>query len=165
MKFDNNGNVIFYQVYEYDTLGYDGLLDITETADGGYACIGNAFHQVNNQIVEAAWLLKVDSNGCLNGDCPTLYTAITPIADLTNFFVFPNPASSVFTVALAGPNDIYQYHDLKFSLYDLTGRLVTEQSITAQTTIIQRGDLSDGLYMWTLTDGGNQLKTGKMVFK
>jgi hypothetical protein len=165
IKFDKNGNVVFYQVYEYDTLGYDGLADITETSDGGYACVGNAFHPVGSQYVQAAWLLKVDSNGCLNGDCPTLYTGIKDIPSLEEFFVFPNPASSQFTVALAGPNDIYQYHDLKFSLYDLTGRLVTEQLITAQTTIIQRGDLSNGLYIWSLSDEANQLRNGKMVFK
>jgi len=135
------------------------------TSDGGYACIGNAYEHVGNNNYERAWLLKVDSNGCLNGNCPTIETGIKPIAAVTSFFVFPNPASSQFTVALAGPNDINLYHDLSFSLYDLTGRLVMEQPVTAQTTIIRRGDLVDGLYMWTLTDNGSPLKAGKMVFK
>jgi hypothetical protein len=160
---DKDGNTIWEDRFAADTSYPGGFYDVTEASDGGIVAIGEAINPAT--VHEDAWLLKVDSNGCLNGNCPTLYTGIKDIPSLEEFFVFPNPASSQFTVALAGPNDIYQYHDLKFSLYDLTGRLVTEQSITAETTVIQRGDLADGLYVWSLTDNGSQLRNGKMVFK
>ena len=166
LKFDKNGNTIFYQVYDYDTSWLDILNDITETADGGYACVGNAFdHGSNNTNYQRAWLLKVDSNGCLNGNCPTLHTAVNEIPDPMSFFVFPNPVSSQFTVALAGPQDIYRYHDLTFTLYDLTGRLVYSQPLTQQTTVIQRDGLSDGLYIWELSNGNEHITNGKIAFR
>jgi hypothetical protein len=164
-KLDKNGNLIFQQAYNYDSTWSDRLLDITETADGGYACIGNAFENVGGIYYQKAWLLKVDSNGCLNSNCPTLYTGIQPIPDLINFFVFPNPASSQFTVALAGPQDIYQYHNLSFSLCDLKGRLVQKQTLDQQTTIIQRGDLSAGLYVWELSDESGHINSGKISLR
>jgi hypothetical protein len=165
-KLDKDGNLLFFQYYNYDsTSPSGGLGDITETADGGYACIGNAFENVGGTYYQKAWLLKVDSNGCLNGNCPTLYTGIQPIPDLVNFFVFPNPASSQFTVALAGPQDIYQYHNLSFSLYDLTGRLVQKQTLDQQTTVIQRGDLSAGLYVWELSDESGHITSGKISLR
>jgi hypothetical protein len=164
-KLDRNGNIIFEQIYNYDSTWLDVLNGITETADGGYASIGNAYERIGNTNYARAWLLKVDSNGCLDGNCPTLYTGIQPIPDLVNFFVFPNPASSQFTVALEGPQDIYQYHNLSFSLYDLTGRLVQKQTLDQQTTIVQRGDLSDGLYVWELSDKSGHISSGKISLR
>jgi hypothetical protein len=161
IKFDQEGNLIFYQVYEYDVTQSDVLYDITETADGGYASVGDAYDIIGSTAYQRAWLLKVDNNGCLNGDCPTLYTGIKTIPDMVNFFVFPNPISSRYTVALAGPQDINLYHDLVFSLYDLSGRLVYQQVITQQTTLMQRGDLSNGLYIWNISDGDQTLLAGR----
>jgi len=165
LKLDKNGNTIFYQVYDYDSTWQDILNDITETADGGYACVGDAYEHIGNTNYERAWLLKVDSNGCLNGDCPTLYTGIKPIADLINFFVFPNPATSQFTVALAGPNDIYGYSDLHFTLFDLTGRLVMDQPLKEQTTVLHRNDLTSGMYLWQIADDNKTLSNGKLVLR
>ena len=164
-KLDKNGNLIFLQYYNYDSTWQDVLLDMTETSDGGYACIGDAYEHIGNTNYERAWLLKVDSNGCLNGDCPTLYTGIKPIADLANFFVFPNPATSVFTVALAGPNDINGYNDLHFTLYDLTGRLVMDQLLKEQTTLLHRDDLTSGMYLWQIADNNKALSNGKLVLR
>ena len=165
LKLDKDGNIIFYQVYEYDTTSRDVLADITETADGGYACVGNAYAAIGNLYYQRAWLLKVDSNGCLNGDCPQIQTGIADIPNMVSFFVFPNPASSQFTVALAGPNDLARYSDLHFTLYDLTDREVMEESLKQQTTTVQRNDIADGMYVWTLTDSGRQIQTGKIVFR
>jgi hypothetical protein len=165
LKLDKNGNTIFFQVYEYDTTGSDVLYDITETSDGGIVSVGGAYTTIGHTYYQRTWLLKVDSNGCLNGNCPTLYTGIQTIPDLVSFFVFPNPASSQFTIALAGPEDINRYHDLRFMLYDLTGRLVYSQPITQQTTVIQRADLSEGLYIWELSDGDVPIASGKIAFK
>ena len=165
LKLDKDGNIIFYQIYQYDTTSQDILNDITETADGGYACVGGAYQAINNLYFQRTWLLKIDSNGCLNGDCPQIQTGIADIPTMVSFFVFPNPASSQFTIALAGPNDIEKYHDLHFTLYDLTGREVLEQSIKQQTTTIHRNNLSEGIYVWQIADGNNTLTNGKLVFK
>ena len=166
LKLDKDGNVIFYQVYRFDSSSNaDVLNDIVATSDGGYAAVGNAFHRVGSPNLQAAWLLKVDSNGCLNGDCPQIQTGIRDIPGLVSFFVFPNPASSQFTIALAGPNDLERYSDLHFTLYDLTGRLVMNEMLKKQTTILHRNDISEGMYVWQIADGENVLRSGKLVFR
>ena len=165
IKLNKDGNMIFNQAYDYDSTWLDQLFDITETSDGGYAAIGRAAERIGNINYERAWLLKVDSNGCLNGNCPSLATGIDELKQAIDFFIFPNPASTSFTIALAGPQDISRHQDLIFSLYDLTGRLVYQQHLTEQTTVIQRRDFSDGLYIWNLSDGSTHLTDGKIAFR
>ena len=165
IKLDKNGNVIFNQAYNYDTTWQDELFDITETADGGYASVGYAFERIGNISYGRAWVLKVDSTGCLNGNCPTIETGIEDIAVYTNFFVFPNPATSAFTIALSGPNDIGRYQDLRFILYDLTGRVVMDRLLKEQTSLVQREELANGLYLWKIENGSTSLGNGKIVLK
>lgn len=165
-KMDKDGNLIFFQFYNYDTSWQDILFDITETADGGYACIGNAYQRIlPTTNYQRAWLLKVDSNGCLNGDCPHLFNDITALQEPLSFFVFPNPVETQFTVALSGPQDIQRYQHLLFNLYDLTGRLVGTKPINEQTTIIERGGLGPGLYLWQLCDDKGPVRKGKLCMR
>jgi len=77
----------------------------------------------------------------------------------------PNPASSVFTVAFSNPNDIDTYKDLHFTLYDLTGRLVMDESLKEQSTVLQRNDQLDGMYLWHISDGDKNLYNGKLVLR
>jgi hypothetical protein len=164
-KLDKDGNLLWQQRYidNIDT-NYDAyFFDATEAADGGMVATGQAVEAATHH--QGAWLVKVDSNGCLNGHCPTPATGIDEVSSPVSVFVFPNPASSQFTVALAGPEDINRYHDLRFALYDLTGRVVYSQPITQQITIIQREGLSDGLYIWKLSNGEKQITSGKIALR
>lgn len=166
LKLDKAGNQVFYQVYRNDSSIYDVFNDIVETSDGGYAAVGNAFQPLSQGGHQRAWLLKVDSNGCLNGNCPTIiHTGIEDVPAAFSFFVFPNPATSVFTVALAGSHDIDRYHDLHFMLYDLTGRIVMNEAIKEQTTTLHKDDIPDGLYLWQIADGEQTLINGKLALR
>jgi hypothetical protein len=77
----------------------------------------------------------------------------------------PNPVFSVFTVAFSNPNDIDTYKDLHFTLYDLTGRLVMDESLKEQSTVLHRKDQMDGMYLWHICDGTKNLYNGKLVLR
>ena len=164
MKLDSLCNLVFFKVIRYDSTISDRLFDITETADGGYAAVGNAFHAVGNLNVQAAWLVKVDSNGCLNGDCPALHTAIEEVApESDRFLLFPNPAASQFTIAVTETEYYKGYKDLQFRLYDLTGRLVMNEALQNQANTFPVTDYTAGVYLWQISEGDRKVSTGKLA--
>jgi len=170
MKYSDSGQVIWSKTYRGVTSlagnGDDNELgSIAFMSDGSILCAGQATNDDDTiQPAQQGWLLHLDTAGCLpdSNNCG-LSDGIADIPGYANFLVYPNPASSVFTVALAGPNDINEYSDLHFRLYDLTGRLVIDQGLREQTTALHRGSLSDGMYLWQIADGDKGLKNGKMV--
>jgi hypothetical protein len=164
LKLSNDGNTIWQNLFFANTVYDSRFYDVTEAADGGIAAIGQATDSATRH--QATWLVKVDSNGCMNGVCPTNYTNITNIsAEQGRFMVFPNPAGSQFTVAVTETSFMQDYRDLNFTLYDLTGRMVYEQSLTEQATTIQRGDMPTGMYIWHISDAQRNIANGKMVIR
>ncbi|CAK9250857.1 unnamed protein product [Sphagnum jensenii] len=164
LKLDKDGNTIWQNLFFGDSAENNYFYDVTEASDGGIVAIGQATNPATGQL--SSWLVKVDSNGCMNGDCPTLYTGITDIsAEQGRFMVFPSPAGVQYTVAVTETAYMQQYHDLAFCLYDLTGRMVYQQPLTEQATTIARGDLPTGMYMWHISDSGRNLSNGKIVMK
>jgi hypothetical protein len=164
LKLDKDGNTIWQNLFFGDSAENNYFFDVTEASDGGIVAIGQATNPATGQL--SSWLLKVDSNGCMNGDCPTLYTGITDIsAEQGRFMVFPSPAGVQYTVAVTETAYMQQYHDLAFCLYDLTGRMVYQQPLTEQATTIARGDLPTGMYIWHISDGGRNLSNGKIVMR
>jgi hypothetical protein len=146
-----------------DTTSDSYLFDVTLASDGGIVATGQAVEKISHK--QKAWLLKVDSNGCLNGDCPRLYTGVSHVDGQDRFIVFPNPSTTQYTIALKETPFMQDYKSITFSLYDLAGRIVFEQSLSNQVTTIQRGSLSDGLYLWHISDESRIVSNGKLIFK
>lgn len=72
------------------------------------------------------------------------------------FSVFPNPAQSVINVKADSKliGDVY-------SIYDNTGRVVLTSKLNSQNTIIELGNLSGGIYMFSV--GENMKQTFKVI--
>jgi len=72
------------------------------------------------------------------------------------FSVFPNPAQSIINVSayslLIGS---------VYSIYDNTGRIVLSGKLNAESTTIELGNLSGGIYMFTI--GENMKQTFKVI--
>jgi hypothetical protein len=105
--------------------------------------------------------------GALIGSgCDTINGIPTPaLTSGEGASVSPNPASSIFTIAFSNPNDIEAYKDLHFTLYDLTGRLVMDETLREQSTVLHRRDQMDGMYLWHISDGDKNLYNGKLVLR
>jgi len=71
----------------------------------------------------------------------------------------PNPFHSTSTLSILDSR--FTKGDLK--IYDVMGRLVRQQVISNQATIINRNDLSNGLYFYRLSNSEGLMLTGKLV--
>lgn len=164
-KLGADGHVIWQQYFlnGIDT-NYDNYFwDITEGADGGIFATGQAvpLNGQRNQV----WLLKVDSNGCLNGDCPELYTGIKDQEKAADIVVFPNPTQSYFIIAFSETSDFRRYREPVFTLTDVTGRTVSQSILTEQATTFSCESFASGVYLYTIRSDGRYIADGKIVIR
>ena len=81
-----------------------------------------------------------------------VYNCATAVAEInsasSNAVVFPSPFSESAVVALSGEEGTQQ-HEIK--IYDLLGNEVRSINFTGKQTSIERGSLSEGVYLYHLT--------------
>lgn len=75
--------------------------------------------------------------------------------------VFPNPASTHFTLQLQASS----VDNTDFAVYDALGRIVKRQRILSVYTAISRDALPNGIYYWQVTAGGQVTAKGKLVLQ
>lgn len=75
--------------------------------------------------------------------------------------VFPNPATNQFAVRV--PDD-YLNANLKFQLFDISGREIMEQPISNATTVIDK-KYEGGVYFYHITGTNKPRLSGKIVFE
>jgi polyhydroxybutyrate depolymerase len=79
------------------------------------------------------------------------------INDKTNFRVYPNPSKNQLTIELE--NSI----NTTFNLYDASGRLIQENDLVSGNNEISTSQLTQGVYMYTLSQNQTIIQTGKIV--
>ena len=97
---------------------------------------------------------------------PNLFLTVgTGDLDITlSASVFPNPASSSTSLKLEGQNASTVEDGLAYSLYDLNGKLILQQSIQSTLTSIPMDKLTEGVYVLQVTRKNIEIKSFK-VFK
>ncbi len=87
--------------------------------------------------------------------------ATTSGAELDNIAltVYPNPTSDYLNLSISD-NDL---SSLTYVLYDLQGRTIATQSITANTTAISMHDLASAAYILKISQNNNPLKTYRII--
>ena len=108
---------------------------------------------------------KLDDIGIWNRalnqqEITSLYTSssvgINEVSQSNLFSVYPNPAQSVITV-----NTDAKLVGSLFAIYDNAGKLVKTGNIKSENTTIELGNLSSGIYMFSL--GENMKQTFKVI--
>ena len=164
---DSSGNRNWYREY-YAPANYDynsELYDVIQTADGGYLACGRNI-RINGQA--RAWLLKLDSMGCLIPGCDTLGIGIgLPPVQLSlddNLQLYPNPASDqlhlLWRVAPQQASDIGTYQ-----LIGMDGRIALQGQAagSAGRVLLDVRGLSPGLYTVILQHGLQRVSSQKVV--
>ncbi|MCX6311313.1 MAG: T9SS type A sorting domain-containing protein [Bacteroidetes bacterium] len=149
------------------------------TGNSGKFCIANSF--INSDAISGTLDICDATPGtiydvnmgtispsityCASGPCG-LCPAPTGIAnEFQNGIplkVFPNPFSKMTQLEI-NPAFLNSNLDLIFVMYDVTGKEVTRETITNSRLLIERGNLSDGIYFYRLTLGGNAIASGKLI--
>jgi hypothetical protein len=137
--------------------GGDGVYyprDIIETSDNHIVVAGEFF---NNQAVPYnchfdPFVLKVNSEGLIvntqNNELPMAQEAI----------VFPNPGSDYLQIKLA-----VQHKTATLQLFDLNGRLIHTEEITADMQRVNTTTLPAGIYPYRISANNRVIGSGKWM--
>ena len=73
--------------------------------------------------------------------------------------VYPNPTTDRLTLAVKDT----ELNNLKFQLYDLSGKLIQQAQLRAQNTQINMQNLAAATYLLKVTDSNKVVKTFKII--
>ncbi|HEY0030512.1 MAG TPA: T9SS type A sorting domain-containing protein [Bacteroidia bacterium] len=80
-----------------------------------------------------------------------------------NLFIYPNPMTATATVKIASG---LKLQNAELKIMDVTGRIVkTISSIQSNELTFDRGELSDGIYIYQLTENAKPIGYGKLVIE
>ena len=71
--------------------------------------------------------------------------------------IFPNPTQDVLNIKTSS------YENVTYTLYDAQGKLVMQNPLSSEQTLIQVSQLAPGSYSLTLNNVQQQLKTYKLI--
>ncbi len=166
LKCDLNGALLWRRAYQTNTQVDHYIYDLERTLDGGYIMAGTAFDSL--LVSQDAWLVKVDSFGCLVPGCQLFDGLQEQYTDLGGALtLYPNPvgAGQPLQVGIALPAGFTTTGALSLGLVSSEGRLVHEQLVPCNATRAELATtgLAPGLYFVHLRDGARWLCGGKVV--
>ena len=71
--------------------------------------------------------------------------------------IFPNPVQNILNIQTEN------FEGVSYKMYDAAGRIVMEDVLTSNSTVLQVERLAPGKYSITLSKNSNKLKTFKLV--
>ncbi len=163
VRTDSTGNLIWRRLYATNTQIDSYIYDVRRTVDGGFILAGTAFD--SGLVSQDAWLVKVDSFGCLVPGCQVFDGLEEQVTDLRDALeVFPNPASEQATVRITLPEGT-KSKNLRLALVSAEGKLVHEEAVAsmAPTHVLDVTRCAPGLYFVHLLDGTRWLSGTKVV--
>ncbi|MBL1279992.1 MAG: T9SS type A sorting domain-containing protein [Fluviicola sp.] len=151
----------------------NGYLLYTDTSSYSFQWFfnGNPMAGETGQVITASndgnyWVELTSYNGCV-------YSSAIQVVDYTNLNefslendqlnVFPNPSKGLFTVEMVG----VQGKNLTLNIVDVFGRIVHEQKITANNSIVKEKiqlNVSPGVFFIIVSDGKSKV-TKRMVVR
>ena len=115
-----------------------------------------------------AWLLKVDSMGCLIPGCDTIVTGAEQVILYPGeAHIYPNPISDHGWIEAILPPE-YKHKECFIQLIDIHGREVSRiplypDALGRTRVRINRNELGAGMYFYRLVAGGEALYSDKVV--
>jgi hypothetical protein len=172
VKFNSSGDLLWERkyvnsasiavaggIYGFTT---NKLYDFDFKADGGIIACGDVFDFTLPSQQQKAWLLSLDSYGCLSAGCH-LFDAVTETEKKEGVFkAYPNPANDVLNIQhLPG----FETQQCELQMADITGKIVMQQKLIHEevTYIFSTEALSNGIYFLSLRTGSGLVQTEKIV--
>jgi len=165
MKVDTVGQPIWERTFSTSQIANQEIRDLKATKGGGFIMTGVAYDSL--LISKDAWLVKVDSFGCLVPGCQIFDGLEEQFTDLNQYLTLaPNPAHESTALDFQLPHDFQLNGPIELSLISVDGRLVHQEKLRDQLSILHRIDLSglsSGVYFVHLRDGNRWLAGKKLV--
>jgi hypothetical protein len=149
------------------------------TGTNGKFCIANSFINTdaisgNIDICDATPNQFNDINGgtisnsvtfCATGPCglcPVPNGISENHSNENVLTVFPNPFSTSTQVQI-NSGLVHSGLDLFFVMYDVNGKVIRNEKVSSSTIVIDRENLSSGIYFYRLMFNGNPVADGKLI--
>ena len=159
-KVNAQSDSLWMRVMNRDTLFDDYINNITKTSDNGFLLTGVA--SSNESHRRDAWVLKVDSLGCLYQGCerPTATNDITEGG--TYMTLYPNPARDLVNIDFS---NLAIVHKAQLVVVDILGRTLKTVSLDNWTDkyVLDVGDVANGSYLCVLLSEGKPLQSVKFT--
>ena len=167
-KVSNEGDSLWLRKYfgVTDISEANTLYDVEITPDSGYSFVGEAFNPWPGELQgQHGWLLITDKYGCLVPGCQLISGTSDPISENSSLEspikIYPNPASDMINVLIrTNLSSKATLHLLDEKGHELDSWHTFEKGATY---IIPTDDLIPGIYIMTLTDGGNLIESEKII--
>lgn len=154
-KSTTNGGFIWRHRYDYNERT-DFFIDFAETQDKGFIITGAASYG-GQSTGQDTWLLKLDSNGCLMPGC--LEVGIEEAEQEMGITLYPNPTTDRLFIK----TEQSQKRPLKFSLYNMQGKLIIQEHLVAEYESFDLSSLSTGVYLVHIIDNNGKKVSRKIV--
>lgn len=166
MRLAVDGEPVWRRTYSTNLVVDQYVYDMRRTLDGGFILAGTAFDSA--LVSQDAWLVKVDSFGCLVPGCQVFDGVQEQVTDLRDALrLWPNPVQGPgqLHVAIELPAGFALRGPLRLALTDAAGRLVQEQAVPGGVSSFSfpLSTLPAGLYHVHLLDATRWLSGGKVV--
>jgi len=168
VKFDENGTLLWERFYALITNVVDfsfvtnKLYDFDFKNDGGIIACGDVLDLTAPNQQQKAWLLSLDSYGCLSAGCQ-LFDAVTETEKKEGVFkAYPNPANDVLYIQhLPG----FEMQHCELQMTEITGKIVMQQKLINQevTYIYSTETLNNGIYFLSLKTESGLVQTEKIM--
>ena len=118
---------------------------------GSYGYVGTGYDSLTTKDF---WVCDPNSNG--NEEMDKFKTSVK---------IYPNPIVDNATISF-NPESLNAFGKISFILYDINGREVKNiEQITSSETILARGYLGNGIYIYKFVGDGVVLASGKVVLQ
>ncbi|NOY49114.1 MAG: T9SS type A sorting domain-containing protein, partial [Chlorobi bacterium] len=168
LKINNDGDSIWYRQYSI----FDGYLSDNRlnypiaTFDGGYAAVGTGRPHPPDEGTTDAWILKVDSMGCVSfNDCWVGIDGNKNIDkdEISGIKVFPNPAETYFYIEFNTDESVAG--DNICAVFNLYGSKIMEFIIKDNHQKVNCSSWKKGIYFIKLSRNGISAGSEKVLVK
>ncbi len=150
IKTDRQLEPVFENFYKGDA--YYAVLYFNQLNDGGFIFLTTRYDYETQNEERDIYILKVDADGNLPASIKD------PKIKAHELILYPNPGSNILNIRTA-----VQRIGGEFTMYDILGKLVFQQSIIESITTINTEHLPSGAYIYNYTHEGVEIESGKWV--
>jgi hypothetical protein len=156
--------------YSQDTLLDDGngrFYDVLPTEDGGFIAAGAAYFSASGNnppgISQDAWVVKVDSMGCVVPGCDGV--GVTEIITNLNraLIVYPNPAHGQVQVGITLPSSLRNGQALQLTFVSASGQVGLVHAAREGSNEVDIRALASGLYYIHLSNQKTWIGGSKLI--